>query len=78
VQDLLELYAQTTSRNASFLLNLSPDSRGLLPDEQVDGLRELGRMINRHAITSTQRGATDQMKQQNGWRKGQNGSANLQ
>jgi alpha-L-fucosidase len=57
VQELWDLYAQTTSRNASFLLNLSPDSRGLLPDEQVDGLRELGRMINRHAITSTQRGA---------------------
>ncbi|MBL9140507.1 MAG: alpha-L-fucosidase [Phycisphaerae bacterium] len=44
-QQLFALYEQSAGRNANFHLNVPPDSRGLLHDNDVRALRELGGMI---------------------------------
>lgn len=46
-EDLFDLYQKTVSRKASFLLNLSPDNRGLLPDEQVQELHRLAALLRK-------------------------------
>jgi hypothetical protein len=45
--ELFESYRETTTRNGSFLLNLSPDSRGLLSDDQVECMHQLGDLIRK-------------------------------
>lgn len=42
---LFQMYLETIGRNASLILNCPPDRRGLLPDNDVIVLRELGKMI---------------------------------
>lgn len=44
-QQLLDLYFQSVGRGASFLLNVPPDRRGLLHDNDVAALREFGRRL---------------------------------
>ena len=44
--EIFDLYQKTVSRNASFLMNLSPDSRGLLPDEQVEQMNHLAEFLH--------------------------------
>jgi hypothetical protein len=43
--ELFPLYRDTVTRNASFCLNLSPDTRGQIADEAVQQLRELSGLI---------------------------------
>lgn len=38
--DLLDIYYASVGRNANLLLNLSPDTRGLIPDKQITPLME--------------------------------------
>ncbi|MDR2463194.1 MAG: alpha-L-fucosidase [Verrucomicrobiales bacterium] len=44
--ELVETYYRTVGRNSVFLLNLSPDERGLVPDEQLAPLRLSSRIIS--------------------------------
>ncbi len=48
-EDLFGLYQKTVSRNASFLLNLSPDTRGLLPDEEVEQMHRLAGLMGKRS-----------------------------
>jgi alpha-L-fucosidase len=43
--ELFDLYRQTVPRNASFLLNLSPDAHGLVCDDQLEELHRLSHLI---------------------------------
>ena len=43
---LLDVYYKSVGRNATFMLNLSPDRRGRIPDEDVRRLRELRAVLD--------------------------------
>lgn len=43
---LLEIYYASVGRNANLLLNLSPDTRGLIPDDQLASLRAFGQIVS--------------------------------
>lgn len=43
--ELFDLYRRSASHNASFFLNLSPDARGLLSDEQVEEVDKLAHLL---------------------------------
>jgi alpha-L-fucosidase len=43
--EMFDLYQKTVERKASFLLNLSPDTRGLLPDDAVRQMNSLAKLI---------------------------------
>lgn len=42
LQALLDTYDKTVGRGAQFMLGVAPDNRGLLPDSDVNRLKELG------------------------------------
>lgn len=44
--DMFDLYRKTVSRKASFLLNLSPDTRGLLPDDTLEQINRLAGLMH--------------------------------
>ncbi len=44
---LLESYHQSVGRGAQLMLGLAPDNRGLLPDSDVERLREFGETLKR-------------------------------
>lgn len=43
--ELVNIYYQSVGRNSNWLLNLSPDTRGLIPDEQVARLRLMNQVV---------------------------------
>lgn len=43
--NLVGLYYQSVGRNANLLLNVSPDTRGLLPSNQLASLRSMGQVL---------------------------------
>jgi alpha-L-fucosidase len=43
---LVEVFFSSVGRNGNLILNLSPDTRGLIPDDQVATLRRLGQVVN--------------------------------
>jgi alpha-L-fucosidase len=45
-KELIDVYYQSVGRNSNMLLNLSPDSRGLVPDNQLAPLRTMHRVID--------------------------------
>ena len=45
--ELFEIYQKTISGKASLTLNLSPDTRGLLPDEAVEQMTRLAKLIGK-------------------------------
>lgn len=45
LKDLVDMYYKSVGRNAVLILGLTPDNRGLLPDEDVQRLREFGEDI---------------------------------
>ncbi len=45
VQTLLDTWYRSVGGNTVFLLNLTPDRRGLIPDKDANNLRELGKII---------------------------------
>lgn len=55
--ELLKIYYQTVGRGASLLLNVSPDMRGQLPDEDVRILREFGKIQNQTFKVDLAKGA---------------------
>lgn len=44
---LFQMYLETVGRNATLILNCPPDKRGLLPDQDVKTLKEMGQMIQK-------------------------------
>jgi len=47
VAELLATYNQTVGRGAQLMIGLAPDTRGLLPDADVNRLREFGEALRR-------------------------------
>jgi len=45
VSELMDTYHQTVSRGAQLMIGLAPDNRGLLPDVDVNRLKEFGEAI---------------------------------
>ncbi len=43
--ELVDIYYQSVGRNGIWLLNLSPDSRGLIPDDQLAHLRLMAQVV---------------------------------
>jgi len=44
--ELVDVYYRSIGRNGNLILNLSPDSRGLIPDDQLEALRKMSQVIN--------------------------------
>jgi alpha-L-fucosidase len=47
LEELISLYERSVGHGATLLLNLAPDRRGLLPDEEVQRVIEFGEEIRR-------------------------------
>ena len=58
VSSLLGIYYTSVGRNANLLLNLSPDSRGLIPDNQLSTLRPFGQIVRNTFATNHANGAS--------------------
>jgi alpha-L-fucosidase len=56
-QQLVELYYSSVGRGASFLLNLPPDRRGRIHENDVEALREFRRVIDATFTTNLAAGA---------------------
>jgi len=46
VTQLLDIFYTSVGRNGNLILNLSPDKRGLVPDNQLDALSKAAQIIN--------------------------------
>jgi alpha-L-fucosidase len=44
-EDLINIYYQSVGRNGNWILNLSPDNRGLIPDNQLAPLRLMAQVM---------------------------------
>lgn len=58
VSALLGIYYSSVGRNANLLLNLSPDTRGLIPDNQLSSLRPFGQIVRNTFISNLATGST--------------------
>lgn len=45
VSQLVDIYFSSIGRNGNFILNLSPDNRGLVPDDQLSALSQMAKII---------------------------------
>jgi len=45
VSQLVDIYYTSIGRNGNLILNLSPDDRGLIPDDQLNALRRMAEVI---------------------------------
>jgi alpha-L-fucosidase len=73
-RELMDLYCESVGRGASFLLNVPPDRRGLLNENDVSSLRDFGRIwqqtfsknlaIGAKLKTSSVRGSIDRFSPQ--------------
>ena len=46
VTQLVDIFYTSVGRNGNLILNLSPDKRGLVPDNQLDALNQTAQIIN--------------------------------
>jgi alpha-L-fucosidase len=46
ISQLVDVYYTSIGRNGNLILNLSPDSRGLIPDDQVLALSRMAQVVN--------------------------------
>ncbi|MBN2068012.1 MAG: alpha-L-fucosidase [Opitutales bacterium] len=44
--ELIDYYYRSVGRNGNMLLNLSPDTRGLIPDDQLSVLSQMAQVVN--------------------------------
>jgi alpha-L-fucosidase len=44
--ELIDVYYQSVGRNGNMLLNLAPDTRGLIPEDQIANLRGMAQVVN--------------------------------
>ena len=56
--ELIDVYYQSVGRNGNMLLNLPPDTRGLIPDNQVANLRLMAQVIRETFARNLAAGAT--------------------
>jgi alpha-L-fucosidase len=56
VTQLVDIYYTSVGRNGNLLLNLSPDKRGLVPDNQLKALNHTAKIINETFATDLARG----------------------
>lgn len=56
--ELIDIYYQSVGRNSNWLLNLSPDDRGLIPDLQRANLRLMNQVITATFAQDLARGGT--------------------
>ena len=45
LSELVDIYYRSIGRNGNLILNLSPDTRGLIPDDQLEALDKMSRVI---------------------------------
>jgi alpha-L-fucosidase len=45
LSELVDIYYRSIGRNGNLILNLSPDSRGLIPDDQLEALSKMSQII---------------------------------
>ncbi len=48
VAELIRLLASCASQGGNFLLNVSPDGEGRIPERQVESLQEIGKWVKKH------------------------------
>ncbi len=46
LSQLFDIFFSSVGRNGNLILNLSPDSRGLVPDDQIEALSRLSQLVN--------------------------------
>jgi alpha-L-fucosidase len=46
LSQLVDIYYSSVGRNGNLILNLSPDTRGLIPDDQVEALSRMAQVVN--------------------------------
>jgi alpha-L-fucosidase len=56
--ELIDIYYESVGRNGNWLLNLSPDTRGLIPDNQLANLRVATEAIDKTFASNLAVGAT--------------------
>lgn len=56
VTQLVDIFYTSIGRNGNLILNLSPDKRGLVPDNQIDALNRTAEIINETFATDLTRG----------------------
>ena len=57
VTQLVDIFYTSAGRNGNLILNLSPDKRGLVPDDQLDALNRTAEIINETFATDLAMGA---------------------
>jgi alpha-L-fucosidase len=57
VTQLVDIFYSSIGRNANLILNLSPDNRGLVPDDQVATLGQVGDIVRATFAVNLARGA---------------------
>ena len=56
VTQLVDIFYTSVGRNGNLILNLSPDKRGLVPDNQLDALNRTAQIINETFATDLAKG----------------------
>jgi alpha-L-fucosidase len=56
VTQLVDIFYTSVGRNGNLLLNLSPDQRGLIPDNQLEALNRTAQIINHTFATNLAKG----------------------
>ncbi|MBC8137177.1 MAG: alpha-L-fucosidase, partial [Fibrella sp.] len=56
--ELIDVYYQSVGRNSNMLLNLSPDDRGLVPDDQLMPLRQMTQVVDQTFAQDLSAGGT--------------------
>ncbi len=46
LSQLVDIYYRSIGRNGNLILNLSPDTRGLIPDDQLEALSQMAQVVN--------------------------------
>ena len=57
VPQLVDIFFSSVGRNSNLILNLSPDQRGLVPDDQMAALAQMGEIIRKTFKTNLATGA---------------------
>ena len=57
LSQLFDIFFTSVGRNGNLILNLSPDRRGLIPDDQLEALRRLSQLLNDTFATNLAAGA---------------------
>ncbi|MDR2022625.1 MAG: alpha-L-fucosidase [Hungatella sp.] len=67
LDNLMDIYEKSVGGNTTLLLNIPPMPRGLLHEEDVKRLQELGREIQKRYGNNLAEGAEILVKEENGW-----------